>query len=57
MKEAEREIYEVNRNLATAQAISEKKQKDMIALQQEYQAMSKQVSILFDEKASLAVEH
>ena len=57
MKEAEREIYEVNRNLATAQAISEKKQKDMIALQQEYQAMSKQVSILFDEKATLAVEH
>ena len=33
MKEAEREIYEVNRNLATVQATVERKQKDMIALQ------------------------
>jgi predicted nucleic acid-binding Zn-ribbon protein len=33
LKEAEREIYEVNRTLATVQAGFEKMQKEMIALQ------------------------
>ena len=32
LKDAEREIYEVNRNLATAHATVEKQQKDLIAL-------------------------
>ena len=56
LKEAEREIFEVNRSLATMQALSERKQKDMIALQQEHNAVTKQVSILFEEKAIVAIE-
>ena len=56
MKDAEREILEVNKTLATVHASSERQQKDMIALRQEYNAMSKQVATLFDEKAALALE-
>ena len=56
MQSAEKEILEVNRTLATVQANAEKKQKEMLALQQEYNMMSKKVSVLFEEKALLAVE-
>ena len=56
LKSAEREIFEVNRTLATVQASIEKKQKDMLALQQEYDAMAKKVTVLFEEKANLSIE-
>lgn len=56
MKEAEREIYEVNRSLATVTANFEKMQKEMVAIRQENKTFSKQVSVLFEEKATLAVE-
>ena len=41
LREAEKEIFDVNKTLATMQALSEKKQKDMIALQQEHKALQK----------------
>ena len=56
LREAEKEIFDVNKTLATMQALSEKKQKDMIALQQEHKALQKQVQLLFDEKANHTVE-
>lgn len=56
LKTAEREIYEVNRSLATIQATSERQQKEMIALAQEHKSMSKQVMLLHEEKAMIAVE-
>lgn len=56
MKEAEREIYQVNRSLATLTANFEKMQKEMVAVRQENKTFSKQVSVLFEEKATLAVE-
>ena len=56
MKEAEKEIYEVNRSLATITANFEKMQKDTTAVSAENKQLSKQVSNLFEEKAASVIE-
>lgn len=56
IKEAEKEIYEVNRSLATITANFEKMQKDTIAVSAENKQLSKQVSNLFEEKAASMIE-
>lgn len=56
LKEAEREIFEVNRQLATVQASSERQQKEVIALRQETSILTSKIAQIFEEKALLTVE-
>lgn len=56
LKEAEREIFDVNKTLATVQATCERQQKDVIALRQETSILSSRVAQIFEEKAQLSIE-
>lgn len=56
LKQAETEIYEVNRTVATVTANFEKMQKDLIAGRNENKVVSRQVGVLLEEKATLALE-
>jgi len=56
LKEAEREIFEVNKTAASVTANFERMQKDLIAAQNENKVVSRQVTLLLEEKALMAVE-
>ena len=56
LQQCEKEIYEVNRSLATEQAQAEKTRKENQALSQECKVKTTQIQVLFEEKAQLIVE-
>ena len=56
IKEAEREIFEVNKTVATVTANFERMQKELIACQNENKVVARQVQVLLEEKANMAVE-
>ena len=56
LKQAEKEIFDVNQTLATVTINFESMQKDLIAVQNENKVVARQVTVLMQEKAQLAVE-
>ena len=56
MKDLEKEMYDVNKDLAQVREVSDKRWKELSGMRSENQVYQRQVKQLMDEKAEMATE-